>query len=131
MSEALKKILYVEDDDDIAEVVVMTLEDLGDFTVQHCSSGQAALSIISYFKPQLILMDVMMPNMDGTETYKYIKEMPEFAATPLIFMTAKAQLHEQKEYLDMGAISVIVKPFDPMALCGKLYTIWSDYQNEH
>ena len=117
MPEELKKILYVEDDEDIAEVTVMTLADIGGFEVKHCFSGKLALEILPEYKPQLVLMDVMMPEMDGTETVKAIRKMPEWKNIPIIFMTAKIQHNEQREYLRLGAIGVIVKPFDSMALC--------------
>lgn len=120
---ALKKILYVEDDEDIAEIAVMTLEELGGFEVKHCASGMIALDQLSSYAPQLILMDVMMPGMDGPETFERIKETSS-AHVPVIFMTAKAQKHEQEEYINMGAVGVIVKPFDAMTLCSTITQLW-------
>ena len=124
--EPLEKILYVEDDEFIAEVTIMTLEDLGGFNVKHCASGKDALLALPDYKPQLVLMDVMMPGMDGPETMETMRKMPEGESIPIIFMTAKAQTHEQKTYMDMGALGVIVKPFDPAKLCGTIEGIWQN-----
>jgi len=120
MTTTLQKILYVEDDDLIAEIVVMTLEDLGGFEVVHASSGKEALSIFPVFQPQLILLDVMMPGMDGVETLKNIRELESDTHVPAVFVTAKAQAHEQDLYTSFGAVGVIVKPFDPETLCAKI-----------
>lgn len=127
MSEPLTKILYVEDDADIAELTELTLRKLGKFDVKHCSSGQQALDAYPAFKPQLLLMDVMMPGMDGPETLKNIRNINTSVRTPVIFMTAKAQIHEQEKYKSMGALGVIVKPYDPMELCDKLQAYWREY----
>lgn len=121
----LKKLLYVEDDESIAEIALMTLRELGGFEVMHCSSGQAALDCVAAFKPQMILMDVMMPDMDGPETLKRLKAMPAATNIPLLFITAKAQLHEQKAYIELGAAGVIVKPFDPATLSDQIRAIWN------
>lgn len=124
MVERLNKILYVEDDIDIARVAMMTMEEIGNFHVKHCSSGQEALEEIAHFAPQLIIMDMMMPEMDGLETMILIKKMQSGKNIPVIFMTAKAQNHEQELYLNNGAIGVILKPFDPMTLCDIINNLW-------
>ncbi|UJQ93991.1 response regulator [Mariluticola halotolerans] len=125
MPETLQKLLYVEDDESIAEIVLMTLQDLGGFEVKHCSSGQQALDTIVAYAPQLVLMDVMMPGMDGPETLNRIRQLPDMQNLPVIFMTAKAQTHEQQTYLGLGAIGVIVKPFDPMTLTDHVNELWA------
>lgn len=122
----LKKILYVEDDEDIAEIATMTLEEIGGFEVKHCLSGVQALDNLATYNPQLILMDVMMPEMDGPETLKHMQQKGIADNIPVIFMTAKAQTHEQEEYKKMGAVGVIVKPFDPMALCDTIKALWRE-----
>ena len=124
MSEVLQKILYVEDDEDIAELMQMVMRKIGKFEVMHCLSGQEALDAFTDFAPQLILMDVMMPGMDGPETLEHFKSRPESQNTPVVFMTAKAQHHEQEKYKKLGAVGVIVKPCEPMELCQKLQTFW-------
>jgi len=124
MSETLERILYVEDDEDIAEVARIVFEDLGGFSVCHCSSGFAALEQVSAFKPQLVLLDMMMPGMDGVETHRRMKNAGVLDDVPVVFMTARAQHHEQEAYVALGALGVIVKPFDPMSLCDELRALW-------
>lgn len=124
MAKKLKKILYVEDDEDIAQVTVMILKEFGEFEVQHCISGMDALQELPKFLPELVLMDMMMPGMDGLETFSRMKEIATIKNIPVIFMTAKMQTKEQQSYLDAGAIGVIAKPFDPEKLCELINQIW-------
>jgi len=124
MSEILKRILLVEDDEKIAFVAVMVLEEFGGFKVRHCDSGQKALECFDAFAPQLVLLDVMMPGMDGPETLRNLLQNPNAQHVPVVFLTAKAQKHEQKAYFDTGAVGVIVKPFDPMALSDQVRSYW-------
>lgn len=124
MQHDLKKILYVEDDESIARIVQLSLNELGNFNVHHAPSGKEALDVYGSFKPDLLLLDVMMPQMDGIETLKRIRDMESEQAAPAIFMTAKAQKHEQEEYLRVGAIGVIKKPFDPVNLPEDIVSIW-------
>ncbi len=127
MLDEIKKILYVEDDQDIAEVCIMTLEDIGNFEVKHCSSGYDAVDVLDSFSPQLVLLDVMMPSMDGITTLEKIREKEGGKYIPVIFMTAKAQVHEQEKYIKLGAIGVIVKPFDPMIICDTIKDLWEKF----
>ncbi|WP_299811881.1 response regulator [uncultured Roseibium sp.] len=124
MPEKLTRILYVEDDESIAQVVMMTLEDLGGFNAKHCDSGPKALETVIEFAPQLILMDVMMPKMSGPETFEHLRKMPEAKDIPVVFMTAKAQTHEQEAYMKLGATGIIVKPFDPLTLSEEITGLW-------
>ncbi|MFA7279928.1 MAG: response regulator [Sterolibacterium sp.] len=124
MAEKLTRILYVEDEPDIQVVARLALEAVGGFTVEVCSSGSEALSKFSAFRPQLILLDVMMPNMDGPTTLGKLRQLPDFAATPVIFMTAKVQPQEVASYKQLGAKDVIAKPFDPMNLASTVKDIW-------
>lgn len=124
MTETLTRILYVEDEPDIQTVARLALETLGGFTVEICSSGNEALSRAPSFQPQLILLDVMMPGMDGPSTLKMLRGLPQFASTPVIFMTAKVQPSEVAHYLGLGAVDVIPKPFDPMILSNQIQVIW-------
>lgn len=127
MSNQLYKVLYVEDDEDIAMLTLITLKKFGQFEVKHCVNGKEALSVFSEFRPQLVILDVMMPVMDGPETLSHIRALEQGQDTPVIFMTAKAQSHEQQNYLDLGAIGVIVKPYDPLSLCDRLAELWNGY----
>lgn len=120
----LSRILSVEDELDIQMVARLALKDIGGFEVEVCSSGIEALEKAKEFRPELILLDVMMPAPDGLTTLKALARQPETAATPVVFLTAKAQNHEVEEYLSLGAIDVIVKPFDPMTLSDRVLEIW-------
>lgn len=122
----LKRILYVEDEPDIQAVAKLALEALGGFEVHICSSGKEAMESVLVFSPDLILLDVMMPGMDGPTTLKAMRELPELSQIPVVFMTAKVQPQEIQEYKRLGAIDVIPKPFDPMTLAGVVKQIWQD-----
>jgi CheY-like chemotaxis protein len=122
--ELLSRILLVEDEEDIRAVAEVALETVGGFQLQVCASGQEALESIAGFAPQLVILDVMMPGMDGPETLREIRKLPEFAETPAVFMTAKVQADEIRSYLAEGAAGVIPKPFDPMALPDRVLEIW-------
>ena len=124
MTEKLSRILYIEDEPDIQAVARLALEMVGGFTLEVCSSGAEALEKAAAFKPQLILSDVMMPGMDGPTTLKKLREIAETATIPAVFMTAKVQPTEVAQYKEQGAVDVIAKPFDPMALAGKVEEIW-------
>ncbi|MDD5300626.1 MAG: response regulator [Gallionella sp.] len=124
MVDKLVRILYVEDEPDIQTVARLALETLGGFTVEICSSGNEALQRVAGFQPQLILLDVMMPGMDGPTTLGKLRELPQFATTPVVFMTAKVQPSEVAGYKQIGAVDVIPKPFDPMTLSGQVQAIW-------
>jgi two-component system OmpR family response regulator len=121
----LQTILYVEDDLDIQTVARLALEVVGGFTVHICSSGRAALATVEgELQPDLILLDVMMPEMDGPTTLEALRRLPKTAATPVVFMTAKVQGSETAHYRSLGAIGVIPKPFDPMQLAQQVRALW-------
>jgi CheY-like chemotaxis protein len=120
----LERIMMVEDDPDIQTVARMSLEVVGGFTVEVYSGGEEALARVGEYAPDLILLDVMMPDMDGPTVLRHLRENPATAAIPVIFMTAKAQAHEVASYRGMGALGVISKPFDPMTLASTVTEIW-------
>ncbi|MFC2968154.1 response regulator [Acidimangrovimonas pyrenivorans] len=120
----LPKVMHVEDDMDIREIALIALETVGGLDVVQCESGAQALEMAPVEKPDLFLLDVMMPGMSGDETLLALRQMPEFADTPAIFMTAKAQQSEVDRLLEMGALDVITKPFDPMTLAEEILAIW-------
>ncbi len=120
----LQRILLVEDDPDIQLVARLSLVDIGGFVVEICGSGQEALAKVGEFSPQLILLDVMMPGMDGISTLQELRFIPDLAHTPVVFMTAKAQPNEVAEYRRIGAVDVIAKPFDPLGLSAEVEAIW-------
>jgi two-component system, OmpR family, response regulator len=127
----LKKILYVEDEADIREVAQIGLEHVAGFTVRACASGAAALDELCNFIPDLILLDVMMPQMDGITLYGRIRAEPRFARTPIVFITARVQPSDIARYKSLGAAGVIAKPFDPMTLGAELIPMWNAHQAAH
>lgn len=120
----LKRILHVEDDPSIQAVARVALEVVGGFRVLSCLSGQEALDQVQGFAPDFILLDVMMPGMDGPTTLGELRKLVPFASTPAIFMTAKVQPSEVAGYKAIGAVDVIPKPFDPMTLSTQVQAIW-------
>ena len=124
MPGELKRILYVEDEASIRTIAVTVLEALGGFAVITCASGKQALEAAPGANADLILLDVMMPEMDGPATLKALREIPQTAQTPVIFMTAKVQVGEIAHYKSLGAVDVIAKPFDPMTLSAQIKEIW-------
>lgn len=112
----VKKLLLVDDEPDIRKVASISLEKIGKFELLTAASGEEALSIAESGKPDLIILDMMMPGMDGMTAFRKLAENPATAGIPVIFMTAKSQAHEKAEYMAAGARGVIVKPFDPMKL---------------
>jgi two-component system, OmpR family, response regulator len=120
----LQRILYVEDDPDIQEIASLALENVAGFSVHICSSGEAAVREAAAFAPDLVLLDVMMPGMDGPSTLAALRTQPSLADTPVVFMTAKVQPSEVSQFRSLGALDVIAKPFDPMNLGTQLRAIW-------
>ncbi len=123
----LSRILMVEDEADIQTVAQLALEAVGGFMVQISGSGGEALAAAPTFGPDLILLDVMMPDMDGPSTLRALRANPRTREIPVIFMTAKIQSHEVARYKDLGALDVIPKPFDPMALSATVTAIWNHH----
>jgi len=119
----LERILLVDDEADIRHVARLALEALGGFQIHECASGLAAPKAVEEFKPQLILMDMMMPGQDGVETLKALRsgKLPQ---VPVVFMTAKVQPQEINAFRSLGALDVIAKPFDPMTLAQTVRRIW-------
>lgn len=121
----LQRILHVEDEADIRAVAKMALEKVGGFIVKSCASGEEALKEAETFGPDLLLLDVMMPGMDGPATLKALWEKPSLADVRAIFMTAKVQPAEVDQFKSMGVDAIIAKPFDPMTLAEQLSAIWN------
>lgn len=124
MTRTLQRILLVEDDADIATVARLALEGLGGFQVQLCTSGEQALAQAAAFAPDLILLDVMMPGLDGTATFATLRRIEGLDRVPVVFMTAKVQPEEIRRFMALGAADVIPKPFDPLALPEQVRGIW-------
>lgn len=127
LTPALEKILYAEDEDDIREIAVLAIESLGGLQCATCNSGVDVIALAHSFKPQLILLDVMMPVMDGPTTLQALKQEPELKDIPVVFLTAKIMTEELVRFKSIGAIDIISKPFDPMTLAEQIQTIWETY----
>ena len=110
------KVLVVDDEDDIRRIARLSLSAVGGMDVCEANGGAAAVESARRESPDVILLDMMMPGMDGAETFRALREQPESARTPIVFLTAKAVSGEQDRARALGARGVLVKPFDPMAL---------------
>ncbi|MEA1676657.1 response regulator [Nitrospirillum sp. BR 11163] len=124
MAESLNRILYVDDEPDIRAIVELSLRHVGGFDVRMAESGARALEILDGWAPQLILLDAMMPGMDGPATLAAIRQRPALAAVPIAFMTAKVQPSEVERFKELGAVGVIAKPFDPIGLPNTVRELW-------
>jgi CheY-like chemotaxis protein/HPt (histidine-containing phosphotransfer) domain-containing protein len=124
MGKPLRRILLVEDEPDIQAIAKVALETLGGFAVDLASSGQQAIDRARESSPDLVLMDVMMPRMDGPTTLARLKELDGLKEVPVVFVTAKVQPPEVEHLRSIGAAAVIPKPFDPMTLAATLRSIW-------
>lgn len=114
MTERL--VLLVDDEEDIRLVAKACLERLAGWRVQSASSGLDALEHVHAERPDAILLDVMMPGLDGPATLTRLRSDPETAAIPVLFLTAKAQASDRADLEALGAQAVLTKPFDPMTL---------------
>ncbi|GLK81060.1 response regulator [Methylopila turkensis] len=110
------RVLYVDDEPDIREIAVLALRLDSDFDVMTAASGREALSAAIDFRPDIILLDVMMPEMDGLATLARLREGDATSAIPVVFITARTQALEIERFLKLGALGVIPKPFDPLTL---------------
>ncbi len=117
-------ILHVDDEADIREVAALALGLDPDISVRSAASGQEALDMLAGdWRPDVVLLDVMMPGLDGTATLAGLRALAGHSETPVVFMTARAQAREQARFIDLGAVAVIVKPFDPMILARQVRDI--------
>lgn len=112
----IERIMLIDDDASIRKIAAVTLERVGKWQVRTADGGVNGLAMAAEFKPDVILLDVMMPGMDGPATYKLLKEDPAVTNTPVIFMTAKVQGQELESYSQLGVQGVISKPFNPLTL---------------
>jgi two-component system OmpR family response regulator len=120
-----QSVLYVDDDPDICSIVQATLRLVPGLNVQTADSGERAIDLAYELRPDLVLMDVMMPGLDGPSTFKRMRESALLAKMPVIFMTAKVLPAQIAQLLQLGAIGVIVKPFDPLKLYSELFSLWN------
>lgn len=125
MSEKLR-LLYVDDEADIREVVEIALEDEPDLELRLCASCAAAVELAKTWRPDLLLLDVMMPGLDGPATFAQLRALPGMASVAAVFVTAKVQPSEIDQLKALGAIGVIAKPFDPMCLAEHIRALWKE-----
>ena len=121
----LNRICYVEDDEDIQRIVRMSLERIGKMTVEVVSDPTVAIDKMTAFRPDLVMLDWMMPVMDGPTLFRQMKTRPETSALPVVFITAKAAQRDLDELISMGAAGTISKPFSPKDLPNQLREIWA------
>lgn len=124
MNPLLKRIFCVDDDKDILEVLQLSLQTVGGFETESCSKPELAVEQIVSAEPDLVLLDVMMPNMDGLTVLAKLRDVPSLENLPVIYMTARTQTHDIDTYLNLGAAGIITKPFDPMSVSTELEAIW-------
>ena len=120
----LRTVLYVDDEPDIRTIVQIALSISNELTVHTTESGTHALELARELKPDVLLLDVMMPGLDGPGTLQKMRADPATAHIPIIFVTAKAMPREIQQFREMGAVGVIPKPFDPMQLINQLRALW-------
>ena len=120
----LIRICYVEDDEDIQRIVRMSLERIGKMTVEVVGDPTRAIEAMTAFQPDLVMLDWMMPGMDGPTLFRQMKLRPETKSLPVVFITAKASPKELEELATMGAIGTISKPFSPRDLPEQLRELW-------
>lgn len=119
----IENVLLIDDDAKIRLIIEMAIEGLTDWKVTSAESGEDALSRLDTMRPDLILLDIMMPDVDGTMVFEEIKNRFAPSVPPVIFLTAKVQSHEVYKFQSLGAAGVIVKPFDPMMLVDQIKSI--------
>jgi CheY-like chemotaxis protein len=121
----LNRICYVEDDEDIQRIVRMSLERVGKMTVTVVTDPTQAIAVINEFRPDLVMLDWMMPVLDGPALFRQMKLRPETSALPVVFITAKASQRDLDELKSLGAAGTISKPFSPKDLPEQLKAIWA------
>ena len=121
----LTRICYVEDDEDIQRIVRMSLERVGKMTVEVVTDSLKAIEVIMAFKPDLVMLDWMMPGMDGPTLFRKMKQDAQLGALPVVFITAKAAQRDTDELLALGAAGVLSKPFSPKDLPDQLRAVWA------
>ena len=120
----LNRICYVEDDEDIQRIVRMSLERVGKMTVEVVGDPTLAIEAMTSFKPDLVMLDWMMPKLDGPALFRQMRAHAELKSLPVVFITAKAAQRDLDELMAMGAVGTISKPFSPKDLPDQLREIW-------
>jgi len=116
----VRRILIIDDEDDIREVAALSLESVAGWQVSTASSGAEGMRLAAAEIPDAILMDVMMPAMDGPTTFREMQKLPNLAKIPVILLTAKVQGVDQRRFAGLGVTAVLFKPFDPLTLADQM-----------
>jgi CheY-like chemotaxis protein len=118
-----KCVLVIDDDDGVREIIQISLEAAAGWQVFTASSGREGLQVAADKQPDAILLDVMMPDMDGAETFRRLQASSDTASIPTILLTAKAKMSEQQQYMNLGVTGIITKPFEALNLVNRIQTI--------
>jgi CheY-like chemotaxis protein len=123
-----RKILIIDDEDDIREIAALSLESVAGWDVIKASSGAQGLARAAEHQPDAILLDVMMPGMDGPSTFREMRKNPSTAQIPVLLLTAKVQATDQRRFADLGVHAILFKPFDPLTLSKQISNAlgWKD-----
>lgn len=130
-SKKLGKILLVEDSNSIREIIKTLLTREGGFTVEACATGHEAIEKAAVFKPQLFLLDVIMPEIDGPSTLTELRKISALGEVPVIFVTGNTSKQDIKFYIELGAIGVIAKPFNFAGLPVFIKKLWDNFHRSH
>ena len=124
----LERVMVVEDDPDIRDILELSLGTLGGFTLSLHSAAQSAVDAVVDFAPQLIVLDVMLPDMSGPEALPLLRDRLQGTSSVIVFLTANAGTGVREGFMSKGAQEVLFKPFDPVTLPGLLEGIWLQHQ---
>jgi CheY-like chemotaxis protein len=114
------RVLIIDDEDDIREVAALSLETVAGWEVLTASSGAQGVARAAEHQPEAILLDVMMPGMDGPATLRALRLDPATSRIPVLLLTAKVQSSDQRRFADLGVAAVLFKPFDPLTLAAQI-----------
>jgi CheY-like chemotaxis protein len=117
------KILIIDDEEDIREVAALSLETVAGWNVVTANSGAQGLARAIEHQPDAILLDVMMPGMDGPTTFRELRKNPATASIPVLLLTAKVQASDQRRFADLGVQAILFKPFDPLTLAQQISNV--------
>jgi len=126
MKSNLKKILYIDDDEDILAIAKMCFESFGHFNAVTSTKPNEVIQLLEKHEPDLVLLDVMMPEIDGIEVLNNIRSDSKFDSIPIVFISAKVQQADIDRFLKIGALGVITKPFDPLEISNELSNLWDE-----
>jgi len=125
----LVRILHVEDDPDIQAVTRLSLVDVGGFELHQCAHGKQALTDVPEFQPQLLLLDLMLPDLSGEEVWQQVRTLPGYEQVPAIFLTACVQRDLERRLRALGALDVMHKPFEPLQIASRIRERWTAWEN--